>query len=409
MIKNNFFAKGALLVCVCLCLVLALGTPSASAAVPDASEAFYVADYANVLDSDTEQTICDANSWLCSETGAQIVVVTVDFLDGEEIDYYAYSLFNSWGIGSSEKDNGVLLLLSIGDDNYYALTGSGLETAIPASRLDSLLWNYLEDDFAAGDYDAGVRSVFDQLFSDVCSYYGVSYSGSSATQTPNSSTTVYPNNNSSSSNTYTPNSSSDSSDHSSLLSPFFFLVLLVFIVVFVVRSARRRRYRSNYPGGTMPVFIPIGNRRRYNNYPGGYNNYPGGYNNYPGNFNQPGAGTPPSQSGSFNQPSSGGYSAPTGGGGSSRGGGAQRRSSNSSLDGFFGSGGSSGSSSSGSSGGGLFGGSSGSSGGGLFGGSSGSSGSSHSSFTGGSSKNNFGGGHSSGGGGHSRGGGAGRR
>ena len=52
-------------------------------AVVDKSDSFYVADYANVLSADTESTIINDNGALEKQcNGAQIVVVTVDYLDG---------------------------------------------------------------------------------------------------------------------------------------------------------------------------------------------------------------------------------------------------------------------------------------------------------------------------------------
>ena len=64
-----------------LALVLSLGI--SAYAVVDKSDSFYVADYANVLSADTEQRICDYNGALEQQcNGAQIVVVTVDYLDG---------------------------------------------------------------------------------------------------------------------------------------------------------------------------------------------------------------------------------------------------------------------------------------------------------------------------------------
>ena len=141
-------------------------------AVVDPPENTYVADYADVLTADTEQYIIEHNQTLNAATGGAIEVVTVDFLDGMDIADYAYELFNSWGIGDGEADNGLLLLLAIGEENYYAMPGAGIEDALTAATLDDYLWTYLEADFAAGDYDAGVRQVFDAFYGWYESYYG---------------------------------------------------------------------------------------------------------------------------------------------------------------------------------------------------------------------------------------------
>lgn len=53
-------------------------------------------------------------------------MATVDFTDGEDIADYAYDLFNKWGIGDKKSNNGLLILLSIGAEDYYAEPGVGL-------------------------------------------------------------------------------------------------------------------------------------------------------------------------------------------------------------------------------------------------------------------------------------------
>ena len=101
--------------------------PTAAWAVVDAPSAGYVGDYANVLTDETEQYIIEQSAKLDQATGAQIVVVTVDFLDGMTAEEYAYTIFNEWGIGDAEKDNGLLLLLAIGEEDYWAMQGKGLQ------------------------------------------------------------------------------------------------------------------------------------------------------------------------------------------------------------------------------------------------------------------------------------------
>ena len=98
--------------------------------------------------------------------------MTTDFLDGMDIEDYAYKLFNAWKIGDAQKGNGVLLLLAIGEDNYWCVQGKGLEDALPSADIGDILWENLEDDFAAGDYDSGVQKTFDALFDTVYNYYG---------------------------------------------------------------------------------------------------------------------------------------------------------------------------------------------------------------------------------------------
>lgn len=156
-------------IAVLLAVVLAL--PALAINIPSRPENQYVLDEARVLSEETEQEIISQNKDLFAETGAQIVVVAVDFLGGEEIEDYAYMLFNSWGIGSEERNNGLLLLMAIGEDNYYSMAGYGIEDYFDGAKLQGMLNEYLEPDFAAREYDAGAKKFFHEALSQMESYY----------------------------------------------------------------------------------------------------------------------------------------------------------------------------------------------------------------------------------------------
>ena len=145
-----------------LCLFLSLGV--SAFAVVDQSESFYVADYSNVLSNDTEQMIINYNGALEQQCqGAQIVVVTVDYLDGMYSDEYAYQLFNDWGVGSADYNNGMLLLLAIQENKAWLAYGLGLNSLIDTDQVNSLLDKYFWKDFDRGNYDEAVTSLFNAL------------------------------------------------------------------------------------------------------------------------------------------------------------------------------------------------------------------------------------------------------
>ena len=152
-------------------LLLAMLILPVSASIPQASESFFVNDTADVINSDTEEYILSAAENLYIETGAQVVVATVNFTDGIEIENYAMQMFNEWGIGSSDRNNGLLILLVIGEENYWVTPGTGLEDLFSGGKLKLILDEYLEPDFAAADYDAGVRKTFDAVLEELNFYY----------------------------------------------------------------------------------------------------------------------------------------------------------------------------------------------------------------------------------------------
>lgn len=164
---------GAVLLTVLVLVLMAV--PAFAVALPDAPTG-YVYDGANVLSSSTESYIERTGSALAEACGAEVVVATVDFTDGEDIADYAYDLFNKWGIGDKKANNGLLILLFIGAEDYYAEPGVGLTDVFTGGVLDAMLYDYLEDDFAAKEYDSGVKKVYARAVEILEDHYNVSYS-----------------------------------------------------------------------------------------------------------------------------------------------------------------------------------------------------------------------------------------
>jgi uncharacterized membrane protein YgcG len=124
------------------------------------SSFFYVSDEANVIDEADEKLITANGEVLFDDYVAQIVVATVDSTDGVPPERYAMELFNTWGLGDKEYNNGFLILLVINDDTYWATPGDGLRTALPDEKIYDILHQSLEPDFAAKRYSAGAVNVY---------------------------------------------------------------------------------------------------------------------------------------------------------------------------------------------------------------------------------------------------------
>lgn len=151
----------------------ALALPAA-AAVPEVDTSKAVIDNADILSDETESIVTNISAALSDTCGAQIGVYTVDQVGNDTIEGYAYEVFNAWGLGDSSKDNGVMLLLAPGDDNYWAMQGSGLETQLPSSTLSSILADNLEPNWVSKSYDTGTQATVRALAEKLCTIYGVS-------------------------------------------------------------------------------------------------------------------------------------------------------------------------------------------------------------------------------------------
>ncbi len=145
---------------ICLLLAGLLGF-SATAAVAERVQDLpqptdYVSDYAHVL---SPETVAQLDS-LCgqldhSQANAQIAVVTVRNLDGEDSADYANELETKWKMGRKGSDRGLLVLLAVDDHKYRIEPGYGLEGILPDGKVGDIgraMVPYLR----ANDYDSAM-------------------------------------------------------------------------------------------------------------------------------------------------------------------------------------------------------------------------------------------------------------
>jgi uncharacterized protein len=146
-----------------LCLVLCLSMAT-SVFATQAGENF-VYDDGDFLADAQETALTDKLSTISKAYNAQIVVVTVDTLDGGYIDGYISELYDSMGFGYGENHDGVLLLVCRNPREFRILSNGFAASAIEMGQIESItadITPYLSD----GDY----AGAFDE-FADLCDYY----------------------------------------------------------------------------------------------------------------------------------------------------------------------------------------------------------------------------------------------
>src|ERR1700735_3733619 len=94
-------------------LVLSLAFALHAEPVSQLKPTDYVNDFAHVLDQNTIAQLDNICQQIDQKAHAQIAVVTVNSLDGSDIESYVADLFKQWGIGSKATDHGVLILLAV--------------------------------------------------------------------------------------------------------------------------------------------------------------------------------------------------------------------------------------------------------------------------------------------------------
>lgn len=143
--------------------VLALPQPAAALDVPPKPTTSPVVDQANVLSDQQETQLSDTIEAARKKTGNQIGILVISSLDGESIEEYSIKVARSWGIGTKERNNGVLLLAAINDRKLRIEVGYGLEGALTDARSSRIIRDRIAPEFRQGHYyvglDSGVQGI----------------------------------------------------------------------------------------------------------------------------------------------------------------------------------------------------------------------------------------------------------
>ena len=161
---------------VTLVLSLIFNVTATAIDLPEPTNNFFVNDFANVIDDDVENELRSIGVSLYKQTTAQVVVVTVDSLDGYDVSEYALELGREWGVGSEEYNNGVVLLVYV---NYRQVTiqvGYGLEGCLPDGKTGRILDQYGVPHFSYDDFSTGLSDTYKVIVSTVCEEYDVQLS-----------------------------------------------------------------------------------------------------------------------------------------------------------------------------------------------------------------------------------------
>jgi len=120
-------------------LLLALGLPALAVDWKTLKPEGYVSDFAHVIDPQSRAELESYAANVEQATGAQFAFVTLPSLQGEPIEDVTNDIFHAWGVGQKSKDNGLMVLLSVGDRKSRLEVGGGLGESIPDSMAGLLL------------------------------------------------------------------------------------------------------------------------------------------------------------------------------------------------------------------------------------------------------------------------------
>lgn len=128
----------------------------------------WVSDPDHILDSETKNKINDILQQLEDSLTIEVAVVALNSIGEEEPHEFAVTLFNRWGVGKAEDDNGLLILLTRDIRDITFKTGYGLEGVLPDAickriQMETMVPHLRENDWNTGMLE-GVKAVAAVLY-----------------------------------------------------------------------------------------------------------------------------------------------------------------------------------------------------------------------------------------------------
>lgn len=163
--------------CLAAVVLLSLSLLVQAEKVSELQPTGYVNDFAQVINPNAHAQMEEICQQIDQKAHAQIAVVTINTLDGSDIETFAVDLYKKWGIGQKETDRGVLILYAIRDHRARIEVGYGLESILPDGKVGSFQ-REAAPLMHSGNYSEGLLLVTTRVAEVIASDAGVQLSGS---------------------------------------------------------------------------------------------------------------------------------------------------------------------------------------------------------------------------------------
>lgn len=137
---------------------------------PGSPEGF-VNDFAGLLNQEEKIAIETKLDSFEKESSNEIAIVTIASLEGDSIENFAVKLFEEWGIGKKDKDNGVLVLIAKEDRQMRIEVGYGLEGSLTDAQSYWIIKNVMTPAFVSDDFYSGIDGAVDSIIQAVKGEY----------------------------------------------------------------------------------------------------------------------------------------------------------------------------------------------------------------------------------------------
>ncbi len=118
----------------------------------------YVADPGGLVSPDVKTRVNSMLYDLRGRTSAEVVVAVVPSIGDVPIEDFSERLFQRWGLGKSDKDNGVLILIAMSQKMSRIQTGYGVEGVLPDISARKIIERDIVPNMREGNLDMAVMA-----------------------------------------------------------------------------------------------------------------------------------------------------------------------------------------------------------------------------------------------------------
>ncbi len=151
--RNNLVKFSSLFFLIFFCCFQSLIAQEYLPKIPKNQTSVY--DYAEMMNKVEAKSLEQKLIRYNDTTSTQIVVITVNSLEGHDVALYTTELAHKWGIGQAGKDNGVLILASKDDRKITIRTGYGVEHLLTDALSRRIIENIIKPAFRQGNFYDG--------------------------------------------------------------------------------------------------------------------------------------------------------------------------------------------------------------------------------------------------------------
>ncbi len=122
-----------------------------------------VNDFGNFLEPFQKEALEKKVTVYNDSTSSAIIIITVPDLQGYDISDLSFQYFRKWGVGTKEKNNGVVIFVSKAERKAWITTGYGMEGVLPDITAKHIIDEVMIPNFKANDYYRGFDQTIDAI------------------------------------------------------------------------------------------------------------------------------------------------------------------------------------------------------------------------------------------------------